>query len=103
MDGKNMRYDKDHKTITISQNTGITVSIALLIMFAGAVFTIATWTTDVRRTSLQNSTDITNLQADVVKLQAENIDARVKLTEIQTQLKNIDLSLIEIKEAVRSR
>lgn len=93
-----MKYDKDQKTITLSQNTGITVSVALLTMFAGAIFTIATWSTDMRRSTIQNTQDITTIQADIIELRADSIDGRVKLTEIQTQLKNIDLSLIEIKE-----
>lgn len=95
---KVMKYDKQARTITISQNTGITVSFALLIMFAGAIFTIATWVGDTRHNTTQNTTDISSLKADVVKLQGSDTETKVKLTEIQTQLKSIDTSLLEIKE-----
>lgn len=93
-----MKYDKTSKTITLSQNTGITVTVTLAFMFAGACFTIATWVGDTRHNTATNTQDIGNLKSDVTKLQSENIDTKVKLTEIQTQLKSIDISLIEIKE-----
>lgn len=93
-----MEFNKDSRTITISQNTGITVSVALMVMFAGAVFTVATWSTDVRRSTIDNTQSITDIKADVAKLQIESVDSRVKFSEIQTQLKSIDLSLVEIKE-----
>ena len=96
-----MKYDKDSKTITISQNTGVTLSITLIIMFAGAIFTVSTWVSDTRYNTAQNTRDITTVRADVVKLQTEGTDAKVKFTEIQTQLKGIDASLLEIKESLR--
>jgi len=43
-----MEINKSSKTITITQNTGITISIALVVMFAGALFTLATYFADQR-------------------------------------------------------
>lgn len=93
-----MEVNRTKKTITISQNTGITVSIALVLMFAGAIFTVATWTTDVRNITQRNKTDIVDLRNDVTQLKVDSTTSQVKFTEIQTQLKSIDATLLEIKE-----
>lgn len=98
-----MKYDKATKTITISQNTGITFSVALLIMFSGAVFTVATWVGDTRHATQDNTRDISSLKDDVTKLKGSDTETKVKLTEIQTQLKAIDTSLIEIKNSVKDK
>ena len=88
------------KTITVSQTTGITVSVTLLIMFAGAVFTTATWIADIRNnvSDLQIVTE--RNRQDVASLKNENTSTQVKFTEIQTQLKGIDATLLEIKQSI---
>ncbi len=98
-----MKYDKATKTITISQNTGITISLAILIMLCGAVFTIATWVGDTRHSTQDNTRDIVVIKDDVAKLKGSDTETKVKLTEIQTQLRSIDTSLVEIKDSVKDK
>lgn len=96
-----MEINKQNKTITITQNTGITISIALVIMLTGALFTLATYFADQRnRLTIVESAQV-SLRGDITKLQTESTDSRIKYTEIQTQLKSIDTTLLEIKEKLR--
>ncbi len=92
-----IQYDKQQKTFTITQNTGVTVSIALLLMLAGGVVSATTWvnTTQSRIDNVvaaakENRENITGL------IKKSN-DSDVKFVEIQTQLKSIDSTLLEIK------
>lgn len=96
-----MEINRENKTITITQNTGITVSIALILMFAGAIFTTATWVADMRNrvSALENTTNTQSTY--ITKLQADSTTSQVKFTEIQTQLKSIDTTLVEIKERLQ--
>lgn len=92
-----MDFNKAQKTITISQSTGITVSLTLIIMFAGAIFTSATWIADMRNriTDVEKTSDLN--ATDIATLKSESTTTQVKFTEIQTQLKGIDATLLEIK------
>jgi septal ring factor EnvC (AmiA/AmiB activator) len=93
-----MNIDKDNKTITVAQNTGVTVSVALLIMFTGAIITLASSYADFQNRLTQAENKLTGLNTDIIRLKADGTDAKIKLTEIQTQLKSIDTSLLEIKQ-----
>lgn len=96
-----MEINRKDKTLTISQNTGVTVSLALVIMFSGAVFTGATWLADVRnRISNIELTDAQQ-QTDISRLKSESTTNQVKFSEIQTQLKSIDSTLVEIKDRLK--
>lgn len=96
-----MEINKRDRTITISQNTGITVSVALAAMFAGAIFTVATWAADIRNRVTATELTSTDNTTEIIKLQGQYNESQIKLTEIQTQLKSIDTTLLEIKERVR--
>ena len=96
-----MEINREKKTVTITQNTGITLSVALVVMLAGGLFTIATWVADQRNRLTITEGTVLNIRADVTKLQAESTDSRIKYTEIQTQLKSIDATLLEIKERLK--
>lgn len=96
-----MNIDREQKTLTISQGTGITVSVTLVLMFAGAIFTGATWLSEMRNRTSNLELTSERLNADVSKLNTESTTNQVKFTEIQTQLKSIDTTLLEIKERLR--
>lgn len=93
--------DSERKTITISQNTGITISVAFSLMIAGFLVTSVTFmnglinrTTNLEIATSQHQTDIKTLQDD---------DAAAKITEakLETRLTSIDTTLLEIKERLR--
>lgn len=96
-----IQYNKEEKTFTITQNTGVTVSIALLVMLAGAVMSGTTWvnTTQSRIDSLTQS--IKENRANIAELTKKTNESDVKFVEIQTQLKSIDTTLFEIKSALK--
>lgn len=96
-----VHYNKEEKTFTITQNTGVTVSIALLLMLAGAVISSTTWvnTTQSRIDSLAQS--VRDNRANIAELTKKTNESDVKFVEIQTQLKSIDTTLFEIKSALR--
>lgn len=96
-----MKIDKELKTITISQNTGITFSLALLIMLGGALITATTWVSNTASQVHALEAKSNTQQSDIDALKAESVTTQVKLTEIQTQLKGIDVSLVEIKESLK--
>lgn len=96
-----MEINRKDKTLTISQNTGITVSITLVIMFAGAVFTLATTFTDFRAKISTSEQNIVQIKSDIINLQNDNVNSKVEFSKIQTQLSSIETTLIEIKEFQR--
>lgn len=98
MGDKAMEANDKNKTLTIKQSTGVTFSLIMLVMFAGAIATVFTWTADMRNRVTNAEGMVTILRADIVKLQNEGTDTKVKFTEIQTQLKSIDATLLDIKE-----
>ena len=96
-----MNYDKDKKQITVSRNTGVTVSLTLLIMFSGALVT-ATINYNNLGNGVQRNTDaIKKLEMDNSQLSADNVQAKVEFSKIQVQLKSIETNLLEIKERLR--
>lgn len=96
-----MEINRTAKTLTISQNTGITFSVAFLIMLAGALITGTTWISSMQsRTEALEKSSIES-KADIAKLKNESTQTQIKFTEIQTQLKSIDTTLLEIKEKLK--
>lgn len=96
-----MNYDKEKSTITISKNTGITVSAMMLIMIGGALVTATINYNDLRNSTKLNTSDIRKLQEENDKLEADNVTSKVEFSKIQTQLKSIDTSLVEIKSRLQ--
>lgn len=96
-----MKLDHETKTITISQNTGITFSVAFLLMVAGALISGAVWVANTQSHIDEVTRQVEVTRQDVEQLKSDTNDAKVKYAEIQTQLKSIDATLIEIKQAVR--
>ena len=96
-----IQYNKEEKTFTITQNTGVTVSIALLLMLAGAVISSTTWvnTTQSRIDALTQS--VRENRSSITELTKKTNESDLKFVEIQTQLKSIDVTLLEIKAAVK--
>lgn len=96
-----MEINREKKTITVNQNTGITISVTLLIMFAGAIYTLATTFTDLRGRINQAEQNIITTRTDITNLQSDNVSSKVEFSKIQTQLSNIETTLLEIKEYQR--
>lgn len=96
-----MDHSKKSKTITVSQNTGITISVTLVIMFSGALFTGATWIADMRNRTANLELVQTRHNNDINALKSDSVNSQIKFTEIQTQLKGIEALLIELKETRR--
>lgn len=91
------------KGITISTNSAITVSLALVLMFAGAVWTgaitVSSWD---NRVSALEKQDVEQ-DKKIIELSSDNVNAKVQLSEIQTQLKNIDTNILDIKQRLTER
>lgn len=96
-----MTKDNETKTITLKQSTGFNISLVILVMSVGAVITFTTFITDIKNRSVDNRNRIVEIEQDINKMQAETNESKVKYSEIQTQLKNIDATLIEIKQKLR--
>lgn len=96
-----MTKDSKDKTITLKQSTGFNISLVILVMAIGAVITFTTFITDIKNRSIDNKNRILELEQELVKINNENNESKVKYSEIQTQLKNIDATLIEIKQKLR--
>lgn len=94
-----IQYDKDQKTFTITQGTGVTLSLTLLIMLVTAAGSIATWvsTTQSRIDNLASS--VKENRENITDLIKRSNDSDVKFVEIQTQLKSIDVNIQRLIEA----
>lgn len=92
-----MTFDKDKGTLTISQNTGITFSIAFLLMIAGALITAAAWVTTTQSRIDSTIASVKENRADINTLKASDTSNQIKFTEIQTQLKGIGVTQEELK------
>lgn len=98
-----MKYDKETKTITLSQNTGVTISLMFLILIGGAIASASTWVSMVN-SKVDFLEKVTGDNAsNIMGLQADSNASKVKYAEIQTQLKSIDTTLIEIKQAMKEK
>lgn len=93
--------DREQKTITISQNTGITISVALGLMIAGVLVTSVTFMNGLinRTTNLEIATS--QHQTDIKTLQYDNAAAKITAAKLETRLTSIDTTLLEIKERLR--
>ena len=96
-----MTKDNETKTITIKQSTGFNISLVILVMFVGAIIAFTTFISDIKTRSIDNRNRIVEIEQDINKMQAETNESKVKYSEIQTQLKNIDATLMEIKQKLR--
>ena len=96
-----MTKDNETKTITLKQSTGFNISLVILVMAIGAIITFTTFISDIKTRSIDNHNRIVEMEQDINKMQAETNESKVKYSEIQTQLKNIDATLIEIKQKLR--
>lgn len=92
-----MNYNHEEKTLTISQNTGITFSVAFFLMVAGAIVTGAVWV-NTTQTRIDNAVaSIKENRADINTLKTSDTSNQIKFTEIQTQLKGIGVTQEELK------
>lgn len=92
-----MNYSHEDKTLTISQNTGITFSVAFFLMVAGAIATGAVWV-NATQTRVDNAiASIKENRAKIDRLEASDTSNQIKFTEIQTQLKGIGVTQEELK------
>lgn len=93
-----MHVDKQQKTVTIKQNTAINISLAFLLVIAGALMTATTAFVEMKNRVHTNERSIQALSDKTNRLDTETINARVEFSKIQTQLLNIETNIIEIKE-----
>ena len=96
-----MTKDSKDKTITLKQSTGFNISLVILVMAVGAVITFTTFITDIKSRSIDNKNRLNAVEEDLQKIHNETNDSKVKYSEIQVQLKNIDATLLEIKQKLR--
>lgn len=96
-----MTKNSENKTITIKQSTGFNISLIILVMAVGAIITFTTFISDIKTRSVDNKNKISDIERDLQGIHNETNDSKIKYTEIQTQLKNIDATLVEIKQKLR--
>ena len=70
-------------------------------MITSIIIALVIWGITLQALAAGNQTDIGELKTKVSVTEQIQIDNRLKLTEIQTQLKAIDTTLIEIKQSIR--
>lgn len=96
-----MEINKTSKTITISQNTGITMSLAFMIMIAGALITGVSWINTTQNRIDNLTISVQGQRVEINQLKTDSTNSQIKFTEIQTQLKSIDTTLLEIKDKLK--
>lgn len=92
-----MNYDPDNKTITVHRNTGITLSLGVLVTLVASVISI---TSAYSRVLAQASEDSSNISTDsqrISKLENDNVDSKTQLSSINARLTSIDANILEIK------
>lgn len=94
-----IHYDKDQKTFTITQSTGVTFSLALLLMISGAVISATTWVTTTQSRMDNVIASVKENRENITGLIKRSNDSDVKFVEIQTQLKSIDVNIQRLIEA----
>lgn len=96
-----MENNKKEKTLLLSQNTNVTTTIAFVVFIVGALATGITWINSTQN-KIENMTEVMrDHDAEIGKLKTESTNSQIKFTEIQTQLKSMDITLVEIKESVK--
>lgn len=83
---------------TWSDNTRVTVTVGFFILIIGGVFGTGSYVANLQNTVSANQVDITELQKAKEKSDEQALANQLRLTEIQTQLKSIDVTLSEIKQ-----
>ena len=96
-----MEINRAEKTIKITQNTGIAFSVSFLLLLAGALATATMWVANMQNRVEAISSSVKESRSDIDQLKSESTITQIKFTEIQTQLKSIDATLVEIKDALR--
>lgn len=94
-----IHYDKEQKTFTITQSTGVTFSLALLLMIGGAVVSATTWVTTTQSRMDNVIASVKENRKNITDLIKRSNDSDVKFVEIQTQLKSIDVNIQRLIEA----
>ena len=82
---------------TIGRKTVITFSASFLLMLAGALVTATVTFNDMRNQIHQNQLVIQENKTRLAKVEQATNEAKVSFGEIQTELKNINLTMLEIK------
>lgn len=82
---------------TIGRKTVITFSASFLLMLAGALVTATMTFNDMRNQIHQNELVIQENKTRLTKVEQATNEAKVSFGEIQTELKNINLTMLEIK------
>lgn len=92
-----MTRDSENKTITITQKTGVTFSIAILIMVGGALITATITFQNLRNQVTENTTRIATNEHRLTVVESDGTSSKVQFAQIQEQLKGIDARLAEIQ------
>ena len=92
-----MNYNHEEKTLTISQNTGITFSVAFLLMIASALVACTLWVNTIQSRVDSSVLSIKENREEINKLKTSDTSNQIKFTEIQTELKGIGATQEELK------
>jgi cell division protein FtsL len=82
---------------TIGRKTVITFSASFLLMLAGALVTATVTFNDMRNQIHQNQIAIHENKTRLAEVEQATNEAKVSFGQIQTELKNINLTMLEIK------
>ena len=74
----------------------MTVGFALMVL--GGIFTLGSSVSSFNSRIDESSRQIIELQEKSKQYEEDSLDAKVRMSEIQTQLKSIDATLVEIKQ-----
>jgi len=67
-------------------------------MFGGALVTVTTTYNQMQSRISENARQIVQLNAQISTLSNDSINAKVQLSDIQAQLKNIDTNILDVKQ-----
>lgn len=96
-----MTIDKTTRTLTVSQNTGIAFSVGFLLMLAGALVSATIWVNSTQNRLDTLAENDRNQRVEIDQLKTDSTALQLGITEIKTQLRSIDTTLLEIKENSR--
>ena len=92
-----MNYNRDDRTITVKQATGVYTSIGFLITLGIALFFSSQCLTTIQNRVDSAVTSIKENREEINKLKTSDTSNQIKFTEIQTQLKGIGVTQEELK------
>lgn len=98
-----MEINRTDKTLTISQNTGITFSVAFFLMIAGALISGASWVTTTQARIENTIASVKDNRAEINALKAQSNEQQIQLTEINAKTSSIDANVLELKEWIKDR